>query len=138
MKVKTLCLLLFVCVACGQKTKSKKNVPAKDTIQTKSNFRKFDDKTIFESDTLNGKVKTIIQNSYGEYRDASDVIYTFDECGLQVRRQGFGQDIFKYYKESKVIKSSICFADNGKEYRRNEYLYDERGNLIKHIHILLM
>jgi len=137
MKVKTLCLLLFVFVACGQKTKSKYTVPEKDTIQTKTNFREFEDKTIFEGDTLNGKIKTIIQNSYGVYRDGSDVIYTFDEYGLLIRRHGFGQDIFKYYKENKVIKSSICFANNGKEYRRNEYLYDERGNLIKHIHILL-
>jgi hypothetical protein len=138
MKVKILYLLLFIFLACGQKTKSEGNVPEKDSIPTKTNFQEFEDKTIFEGDTLNGKVKTITQNSYGKYCDNSDVIYTFNEYGLQVRRQGFGQDIFEYYKENKVIKSSICFADNGKEYTRNEYLYDERGNLIKHVLIDLL
>ena len=137
MKVTILCLSLFVFVACGQNTKSKNNLPEIDTIQTSINFREFENKTVFEGDTLNGKIKTIIQNSYGENRDSSDVIYTFDENGLQVRRQGFGQDIFKYYEGNRVVKSSICLANNGKEYRRNEYLYDERGNLIKHIHISL-
>ena len=135
MKVKILCLLLFVFVACGQQKKSKNEVPEKDTIQTKINFRELEDKTIFEGDTLNGKVKTIIENSYGGYSDSSDVIYTFDEYGLQVRRQGFGQDIFKCYEANKVIKSSICLVSNGKEYRRIEYLYDERRNLIKRIYI---
>ena len=107
------------------------------TMTTETNFRKFEDKTIFDDDTLNGKIKTIIQNTYGEYYSGEDVIYTFDEYGLQVRRQGIGQDIFNYYEGNKVIKSSICLADNGKEYRKNEYLYDERENLIKHIHIFL-
>lgn len=137
MKVKILYLLLIVFVACGQKSKSKYDTPEKDTIQAKTNFREFEDKTIFEGDTLNGKVKTITQNFYVENYDSSDVLYTFDEYGLQVRRQGFGQDIIEYYLENKLIKSSICFADNGKEYGRNEYLYDERGNLIKHILIYL-
>ena len=137
MKVQILCLILSVFAACVQKTKSKNDVSEKDAIQTKTNLREFENKTIFESDTLNGKVKTIIQNSYGEWLDGSDVIYSFDEYGLQVRRQGFGQDIFEYYENNKVIKSSICSSDNGTEYRRNEYLYDERGNLIKHIHIML-
>jgi len=137
MKVEFLYLLLIVFVACGQKLKSKHDTPEKDTIQANTNFREFEDKTIFKDDTLNGKVKTITQNFYGEYYDSSDVVYTFDKYGLQVRRQGFGQDIIEYYKENKLIKSSICFADNGKEYGRNEYLYDEKGNLIKHIHINL-
>lgn len=126
MKSRYLYLLLFVFVACGQKTKPKNNVIEKDTFQTKTNFREFEDKTIFEEDTLNGKIKTIIQNSYGEYRDGSDVIYTFDEYGLQVRRQGFGQDIFEYYEGNKVIKSSICFADNGKNIKEmNIYMMKE-------------
>jgi len=120
-------------VACVPKTKSGRNIPEKDSISTNTNFRELEDKTIFEGDTLNGKIKTIIQNSYGEYCDSSDVIYTFNEYGLQVRRQGFGQDIFEYYKGNKVIKSSICFLDNGKEYKRNEYFYDEEGNLKKHV-----
>ena len=135
--MKFLYLFLIVFVACGQKLISKHDTPEKDNIQAKTNFREFENKTIFEDDTLNGKVKTITQNLYGEYYDSSDVVYTFDEYGLQVRRLGFGQDIFEYYKENKLIKSSICFADNGKEYRRHEYLYDEKGNLIKHIRINL-
>jgi len=107
------------------------------TMTTETNFREFEDKTIFEGDTLNGKIKTITQNTYGEYSKGKDVIYIFDEYGLQIRRKGIGQDIFYYYKFNKIIESSICRADNGKEYRKNEYLYDERGNLIKHIHIFL-
>lgn len=133
-----ICLLVFF--VYGHKTMSQNNTLKKDSIKEKTNFREFKDKTIFEDDTsngeddtLNGKIKTIIQNTYGENFDSSDVIYTFDEFGFKVRRQGYGQDIFEYYENNKIIKTSICDADNGKEYRRNEYLYNERGNLIKRI-----
>jgi len=135
--IKILYLLLIVFVACGQKNKSKHDTLEEDPIQSKSNFRVFLDKTIFEDDTLNGKVKTITEYFYGENYDSSVVLYTFNEYGLQVRRKGFGQDISNYYKENKLIKSSICFEDNGKEYRKNEYLYDKKGNLISHTHICL-
>jgi len=136
-KIKILFLLFFVLIACGQRTTYKYHPNEKDTIRAKSNFREFENKTIFEGDTLNGKVKTITQNLYGEYNDGSDVIYTFDEYGLQIRRQGCGQDIIQTFEGNKLIKSSICFADNRKEYGRNEFIYDERGNLIKHIYISL-
>lgn len=136
MKVKLLYLLLFVFLIYGHKTMSQNNTLKKDSIKEKTNFREFKDKTIFEDDTLNGKIKTIIQNTYGENFDNSDVIYTFDEFGSKVRRQGYGQDIFEYYKGNKLIKTSICDADNGEEYSRYEYLYDERGNLIKRMNIV--
>jgi len=111
MKTKILSIILMIAfVSCGQK----------------SNFREFEDKTIFEGDTLNGKIKTIIENFYGKYSNGEDVIYTFDKYGLLVRQQSFVQDIFYYYKFNKIIKSSIRFADNGKEYTKNEYLYNKK------------
>ncbi|HRZ48537.1 MAG TPA: hypothetical protein P5338_03990 [Bacteroidales bacterium] len=137
MQVNILYILLFVFVACGPGSEAKYHTPEKDPVQTKINNREINDRTIFEGDTLNGKIKTIIENCCEEWCDGSDIIYTFNEYGLQVRRQGLGQDILKYYDGHKLKKSCICFADNGKEYRRNEYVYDGKGNLITQIHIIL-
>jgi len=103
------------------------------TMKTETNFREFEDKTIFEGDTLNGKIKTITQNTYGEYSKGKDIIYTFDEYGLHVRRQGLGQDIFTYYNFNKFVKSEIYYVGTGELGRTNERIYDDNGNLIKHI-----
>ena len=130
-------LLLCVFAACSQKTKSEHNAFDNDPVQGKENYREFEDRTIFEGDKLNGRIKNIIQNTYGVNSTGSDVIHTFDKYGFQTRRLGLGQDIFMCYEANKLRKTRIFLVDIGAEYRRNQFFYDERGNLVKHYRIEL-
>lgn len=144
MQIKFLLFLLFAFILTDKEWKSIdiEAIPDEICSQIKDKPHHFKDKTIFEGDTLNGRVKTVIEDHYNcnynhERCDTFVVIRTFDENGLLLKRQGFGQDITYFYEETKLVKSSICFSDDGKEYSKNDYLYDENGNLILHIHILL-
>jgi len=109
------------------------------TMTTETNFREFENKTIFEGDTLNGKIKTIIESIYGQihhggkHYNGENIIYTFDEYGLQIRRKGNEQDFLKYYSFNKLVKTEIYREKTGELDITFEYVYDENKNLYKYI-----
>lgn len=92
-----------------------------------------DEKTKFQDEILNGKIKTIKQIIYEKDR-VDTALYFFNEVGLleEAITNGF-RDIHSYNWANQKIKStSFDLNHGGIELQSNEYLY-ENENLITHI-----
>lgn len=90
-------------------------------------------KTSFQDEILNGKVKIIKQKIY-KGNKVDTMQYIFNDLGLIIDAVQYGDHtVYFYNSDNQIIKSITNYLEHGGvESHTNEYFY-ENGNLVKHI-----